>query len=410
MASKPLGRLLILVIEWHRIKEKDWFGVKEMDKSQLDGFQLYIQLKNKKQISTDKLFALLENIQREGSISKAASDLEVSYRYAWGIVKETEDLLGIKLLHKKIGGSEGGGASLTREGREMLIHYHTIRDSVDSQLSELMTSIGEGMGVEEAAEEGEPFRYLLMASTMEPIHTGLLDALEKEYFNMTGVLVRHIAFGSGKALQIAKSGNVDLVFVHSPREEEEFMEKGFGGYRREIMANSYYLVGPEADPAGLGNISKDSGLEAFFRQIALAKAVFVSRGDNSGTHEKELEVWSKADIPPEGRSIIVGGSIASNMDCLDMAYEMSAYTLVDSTSYKLSEHRDELKVYAGDKNGLSTNPDNVFSAIAVRRFPEDAGKYGEAVRFIEWLSGDEGRDIIGKYVDGTDEVPYFHLV
>ena len=381
-----------------------------MDKDQLHGFQLYIQLKNKKQISTDKLFSLLETIEREGSISKAASDMKISYRYAWGILRETEDLLGIKLLDKKIGGPEGGGASLTKEGREMLRHYHTIRDSVDSQLSALISNTSEGLSIKETPEEEDPLRYLLMASTLEPVDTGLMDELEKEYFLRTGTLVRHIAVGSGKALQIAKSGSVDLILVHSPKEEEKFMSGGFGGHRREIMANSYYLVGPEADPARLGDISRDSGLENFFRQIALAKAVFVSRGDNSGTHEKELEAWSKAEIPPEGRSIIVGGSIASNMDCLDMAYEMSAYTLVDSTSYKLSEHKNYLRIYAGNRSGIDPGLDNIFSAIAVSRLPQDSVRYSEAVRFIDWLAGLEARSLIEGYPDREGQEPYFHLI
>ncbi len=381
-----------------------------MDKSQLDGFQLYIQLKNKKQISTDRLFILLEKIDCEGSISKAASDMKISYRHAWGTIKETEELLGIKLLDKKIGGAEGGGATLTKKGREMLRHYQSIRDSVDSQLNALIRNKGEARSAGETSGQENSFSYLLMASTMEPIDTGLLDLLEKEYFNKTGTLVRHIALGSGKALQIAKSGSVDLVLAHSPKEEEDFMSQGYGGLRREIMANRYYLVGPESDPAELGSIKEDAGIDEFFRHMAETKSVFISRGDNSGTHEKELELWSDAKISPGERNTMIAGGISGNLECLDLALEKSAYTLVDSTSYQLYNRKEDLKVFAGNKRGLHPKLDNVFSLVAVRRFPAEEARFEEAVRFIDWLSDNEGSGIIENYPDEEGQEPYFHLI
>ena len=380
-----------------------------MGKDKWDGFQLYIQLKNRKQISTDKLFSLLENIEREGSISKAASDMKISYRYAWGLINDTEKLLGKKLLDKKVGGVEGGGASLTREGREMLDHYQAIRHTVDSQLNALIKNKTDREDGVPEAEEGDTFRYLLMASTMEPIDTGLMDLLEREYFMKEGTLVRHIAVGSGKALQIGKTGNVDIVFVHSPKEEEDFMIQGFGGHRREIMANRYYLVGTDSDPAGLKNIKEEAGIQVFFRQIALTKAVFISRGDHSGTHEKELELWDEAGVTIEERNTIIGGSISSNLECLEIAFERSGYTLVDSTSYKLSRYKGDMVVYAGNRHGLDPSLDNIFSAIAVRSSSQDPGKYGEAIRFIDWLSGPEARSIIEGYPDKEGQEPYFHL-
>ncbi|MCR3954815.1 MAG: substrate-binding domain-containing protein [Gudongella sp.] len=381
-----------------------------MDRNQAYGFQMYIQLKNKKQISTDKLFLLLENIEKEGSISKAASEMKLSYRYSWGLIKDTEELLGTKLLYRKVGGSEGGGATLTKEGRELLDHYQTIRYSLDSQLTALVQSKVEEEDKEQGAGEGISFKYLLMASTMEPIDTGLMDLLEKEYFMKTGILVRHISVGSGKALQIAKSGGVDLVLAHSPKEEEDFMAKGFGGFRKAIMANRYYLVGPESDPAELKNIKEDAGIDEFFRQMGETKAVFISRGDNSGTHEKELELWSEAKISTEERNTMIAGSISGNSECMDFALEKSAYTLVDSTSYQLYNRKENLKVFAGNKRGLHPKLDNVFSLVAVRRFPAEEARFEEAVRFINWLSGNEGSEIIENYPDEEGQEPYFHLM
>jgi tungstate transport system substrate-binding protein len=187
------------------------------------------------------------------------------------------------------------------------------------------------------------------------------------------------------------------------------MIQGFGGHRREIMANRYYLVGTDSDPAGLKNIKEEAGIQVFFRQIALTKAVFISRGDHSGTHEKELELWDEAGVTIGERNTIIGGSISSNLECLEIAFERSGYTLVDSTSYKLSRYKDDMVVYAGNRHGLDPSLDNIFSAIAVRSSSQDPGKYGEAIRFIDWLSGPEARSIIEGYPDKEGQEPYFHL-
>ncbi|HZH94087.1 MAG TPA: substrate-binding domain-containing protein, partial [Tissierellaceae bacterium] len=154
----------------------------------------------------------------------------------------------------------------------------------------------------------------------------------------------------------------------------------------------------------------DAGVEVFFRQIALTKSVFISRGDQSGTHEKELELWSHAKIAPEERNIINGGSMASNKECIGISLEKSAYTLVDSTSYKLSEHKNDLRIYAGNRSGIDPGLDNIFSAIAVSRLPQDSARYSEAVRFINWLTGPEARSIIEGYLDREGQEPYFHLI
>ncbi len=195
-----------------------------------------MQIKDKKQLSTDKLFFLLEKIGKEGSISRAAADLDLSYRYAWGLIQDAEKALSLKLLNKKSGWLRGGGASLTEEAREMLAHYQVIRDSVNEQLSTLLDTKGkEKTSQQEGLSDQTPFKYLLIATTMEPVETGLMDVLEQVYYNKTGVLVRHIGVGSGKALEIGKSNGADLLLVHSPQEEAVYMNQGWGAYRKEFM-------------------------------------------------------------------------------------------------------------------------------------------------------------------------------
>lgn len=378
------------------------------NKNSLSGFQLYIQLKDKKQISTDKLFLLLENIGKEGSISKAATDMKVSYRYAWGLINDAEEFLDVKLLNKKIGGPDGGGATLTKEGKDMLGHYQVIRDAVNHQLNALITSRGDKReSLEEVTKEDDFLKYILIASTMEPVETGLLDVLEQVYFKKTGVLVRHIGVGSGKALQIAESGSVDLVLVHCPSRERSFVEKGHGILRKEFMSNRYYLVGPKSDPAGLGYIKVDAGVEVFFRQIALTDSVFISRGDHSGTHEKEEKLWEKAGVQVEDRNIVSGGNITSNLDNLKVAFEKNAYTLVDSTSYEMSEYRDDMIVFAGENPDFDPDLANVFSLIVVNKGYKDPSKNQDAIDFATWLGGKEGKEIIGKYPDNKGKNTYF---
>ncbi|RQD71217.1 MAG: LysR family transcriptional regulator [Tindallia sp. MSAO_Bac2] len=377
-------------------------------KDSFSGFQLYMQIKDKKQLSTDKLFLLLEKIGKEGSISKAAADLELSYRYAWGLIQDAEKALSVKLLNKKIGGSEGGGASLTEDALEMLSHYQVIRDAVNEQLGALLDTKSREKASQPANPPAQnPLKYLLIASTMEPVETGLLDVLEQVYYQKTGVLVRHIGVGSGKAMEIGKSGGADLLLVHSPQEEAAFMRQGLGAYRKEFMTNRYYLVGPKSDPAGLQVIKEDSGISVFFRQLVLTKMPLISRNDQSGTHSKEREIWQATDTKPAERNIIPAQGVSSNLGVLRMAYEKSAYALTDSTSYQLSEYQKELAVFAGDGSASDTSLINTFSIIVIKRRDFNPEQYQEAMNFAFWLSGPEGKKIVKSFPNHTEEAPFF---
>ncbi|SDZ05284.1 substrate-binding domain-containing protein [Tindallia californiensis] len=377
-------------------------------------FHLYLQGKNKKQLSTDKLFLLLEKIEKEGSISKAAADLKLSYRYAWGLIQDAEKAFSMTLLHKKVGGSLGGGASLTKHASEMLRYYHIFRDTVQDQLHLLLDIPAKALKNEPVSPSpSHPFQFLLLASTMEPIATGLLDRLEKQYYQQTGVLVRHVGVGSGKAMEIGKKGGADLLLVHSPSLEKRFMQEGWGAYRKTIMTNQYLLVGPTSDPAGLGNLKETAGIHVFFRQLALTQAPFLSRNDGSGTHAKEKEIWESRGSFPKEPVIIPLTGVSDNIEVLSLAIKKSAYALTDSTSYRLWKHGNQsLTVFFGANSPDDTTLANPFSIIVPRRkeiSTDPYDSYKAAMDFVRWLADAEGKKIIENFPEENGEAPYFDV-
>jgi tungstate transport system substrate-binding protein len=142
-----------------------------------------------------------------------------------------------------------------------------------------------------------PKEVLLMASTIGPIDARIVGALEDAYFAKTGVLVRHAGAGTGAALEMTKRGGFDLVMVHARALEDKFVADGFGVDRRDVMYNDFVILGPAADPA---RIKGEKQAVNALTKIAQARALFVTRGDNSDTHVKELELWQKAAVKPAG--------------------------------------------------------------------------------------------------------------
>jgi tungstate transport system substrate-binding protein len=138
---------------------------------------------------------------------------------------------------------------------------------------------------------------ILLASTIGPIDAGIVGALEEAFTKKTGIIVEHQGAGTGQALKMAETGKFDLVLVHAKALEDKFVADGFGAKRYDLMYNDFVILGPASDPAGIRGM-KDSA--AALRRIAEAKALFVTRGDKSGTHVKELEVWKKAGTEPQG--------------------------------------------------------------------------------------------------------------
>ncbi|MGI5882433.1 MAG: substrate-binding domain-containing protein, partial [Dethiobacteria bacterium] len=188
-------------------------------------FKIILQLEGKRSLSGNDLFNLLENIMVSGSISGAAARMGASYRYCWGLLREAEKTLGLALVDKQVGGVAGGGTTLTFQGKELLAQYKAFKQKADSQLKHFQARAGKNA---EVTGTQPPTRHLLLASTMEAVETGLMDLLEEAFLHTSGILVRHISAGSGRALQIAREGRVDMVLTHAPELEKAFMDEGWG--------------------------------------------------------------------------------------------------------------------------------------------------------------------------------------
>ena len=235
-------------------------------------------------------------------------------------------------------------------------------------------------------------RIIRLATTTSTESSGLLDVLVPAFFQKSGITVHVMPMGTGKALRTARDGNCDLVLVHAERAEEQFVSEGWGVNRCQLMYNDFVILGPASDPAKIAGM--ESAVEAI-KRVAAVGSTFVSRGDNSGTHKKELEFWQKIGLEPSGRWY---RSVGKGMgQTLIVANEMKAYVLADRGSFiKFRKKIDLVVLVAGDK--MLYNP---YGAIAVnpKRYPQV--KYAQAMKFIEFLSSEEGQRLIGNYrLDG----------
>jgi tungstate transport system substrate-binding protein len=232
---------------------------------------------------------------------------------------------------------------------------------------------------------------LIIASTTSTQNSGLFDILIPAYEKATcyGVKVEIIAVGTGKAIRIAKKGEADMLFVHDPFREEKFIVEGYGVNRRSVMHNEFVIVGSAKDPAKIKNVS--TTVEAF-EEIAEKGVPFVSRGDDSGTNIRELDIWDDAGINPKGKGWYFETG-AKMGDTLLIADQKGAYTLSDMGTFLNYESKIDIKVlFKGDKRLR-----NSYSVIAVNpeKFPK--ANYREAMDFISFVTSREGQRIIAHY-------------
>ena len=229
---------------------------------------------------------------------------------------------------------------------------------------------------------------LRLATTTSTENSGLLEYLLPPFERLSGYQVHVIAVGTGKALRIAQAGDVDLVMVHARPAEEAFVRAGYGVERRELMYNDFVLVGPSGDPAGLG---RARNIAEALRRIAAAKQRFVSRGDDSGTHKKELSLWSMAEIQPQGEWYVESGQGMGRV--LQMAGELDAYTLTDRGTWLFIAGKNPLRIlYQGDPPMF-----NPYTAIAVSPDLHPHVDIRGANLLIDWLASAEGQHLISEY-------------
>ena len=261
---------------------------------------------------------------------------------------------------------------------------------------------------------------LRMSTTTSTENSGLLDVLLPPFEKQCNCKVDVIAVGTGKALKLGEQGDVDVVLVHARALEDRFVANGFGVNRRDVMYNDFVIIGPASDPADLNHAS--SAVDAFQR-IAGRQALFISRGDDSGTYQKEEEIWSAAEINPVGSWYRSAGQGMGEV--IMMATELRGYTLADRGTYNAYRHgKTDLAIVYDDshafgrrgKSFLQLTVDqiaaltgakglfNPYGVIAVnpKRFPYV--HYDLAMKFIAYLTGTEGQQVIANYRVQGDSV------
>ena len=233
---------------------------------------------------------------------------------------------------------------------------------------------------------------LRMSTTTSTENSGLLAVLLPPFEKKFGCKVDVVAVGTGKALKLGEAGDVDVVFVHARSLEDKFVANGFGVNRRDVMYNDFVVVGPPDDPAGAG---KTQSAPEAFRAISSKGSPFISRGDESGTHQKEKEIWASAGIVPKGAWYVEAGQGMGEV--LTMAAQKRGYTLSDRGTYVAFRKKTDLVVVRQGDTTLW----NPYGIIAVNPKKHAHAKYDLAMKLVEFVTGPEGRSLIAGYkVDG----------
>jgi tungstate transport system substrate-binding protein len=227
-----------------------------------------------------------------------------------------------------------------------------------------------------------------LATTTSAANTGLLDDLLPEFEKDTGIRVEYIATGTGKALMHGRNGDVDVVLVHAPAAEEAFVRDGYGVERVPVMWNDFVILGPADDPAMLSQ--SETAADALVK-LSEAAAPFVSRGDDSGTHKKELGLWEQAAVEPSGDWYIEAGQGMGA--CLTIANNMQAYILTDRGTYLARVDELDLAVaFEGDP--LLVNP---YAIVIVNPDKHPHVEQTGAERLVEWITSPRGQALIESY-------------
>jgi tungstate transport system substrate-binding protein len=265
-------------------------------------------------------------------------------------------------------------------------------------MRKLLTSAAFAVGGLVLAHGALAQRFITVASTTSTEQSGLFKFLLPVFEKKTGIQVRVVALGTGQALDLARRGDADVAFVHARGEEEKFVAEGHGVRRIPVMYNDFVLIGPKSDPA---KITDGKDIVEALRRIKAAGAPFVSRGDRSGTHIAELELWKAAGIDigkekgPWYRDTGQGMGPA-----LNTASSMNAYLLSDRATWLAFKNRGELSIAVeGDRRLF-----NQYGVILVNPEKHPGVKRADGTAFIEWLISAEGQKRIADYKIGGEQL------
>lgn len=238
---------------------------------------------------------------------------------------------------------------------------------------------------------------LHLATTTSVENSGLLKHLLPRFADKYPYEIKLTVVGSGKALRMGRSAEVDVVWVHSPKSEKKFVEEGFGINYHQVMRNDFVLVGPQQDPAG---VSSAGNIENAFRKMAASQHRFVSRADDSGTNKKELSLWKNTGIDPVGTDwyLEVGAGMATT---LKIAETENAYLVIDRATFNVRQQKG-LKILLEDPVNLS----NPYSIIAVNPAKHSSANHVAALNLINWLISSDGQQAIAEFTHNGHQL-YF---
>ncbi|MDO8789289.1 MAG: extracellular solute-binding protein [Sulfuritalea sp.] len=240
-------------------------------------------------------------------------------------------------------------------------------------------------------------RFITVASTTSTEQSGLFKHLLPAFEKASGIQVRVVALGTGQALDMARRGDADVVFVHDKAAEEKFVAEGYGVKRQEVMYNDFVVIGPKADPAKAAGKDILEGL----RRVEAAKAPFVSRGDKSGTHAAELRYWKAAGVDLDKAKGPWYRDTGSGMGpALNTAASMNAYILADRGTWLSFKNRGELGIVVEGDNKLF----NQYGVILVNPAKHPHVKQADGQKFIDWVVSADGQKAIADYRIGGEQL------
>lgn len=258
-----------------------------------------------------------------------------------------------------------------------------------------MTAVLTACGSDEETQESKG--TIILATTTSTKDSGLLDAILPEFEKESGYTVDVISVGSGEAMEMGENGEADVLLVHSPAAEEEYVNGGHADEdgRFDVMYNDFVVIGPESDPAGVASSSDDA--VAAFKAIMDNQQTFVSRADDSGTHKKELSIWEKAGLTPSGEWYVEAA--AGMGDVITMTDEKAGYTLSDRATWLNVGKNTNLKILCEkDPSGLLNNQ---YGVICVNPDKNENINHDGAKAFQEWIISEDTQKLIGEY--GVEE-------
>jgi len=232
---------------------------------------------------------------------------------------------------------------------------------------------------------------IILATTTSVENSGLLSHILPLFEKKTGIKVKVIARGTGAAIEMGKRGDADVVFVHAKELELEAVKQGYFVNRHDVCYNDFIIIGPKNDPA---KIKKAKDTVDAFKRIALSQSFFISRGDKSGTHMKELSLWQRAKIEPKGQKWYLEAGQGMEKT-LRIANEKQAYAITDRGTWLAIKDRLDLTIlFQGDPVLF-----NQYGVMAVNPQKHKHVKYKEAMEFVNWIISKEGQNAIASFKD-----------